>query len=97
MDFYLNEEDEAPRADASLEAMAKLPPLFVKDGSVTAGNAPGVNDGGAAVAFGHPIGATGARIVMNLIEVLRDKGGKYGVAAICSGAAQGDALLVRVD
>ena len=181
----LVEEDEAPRADASLEAMAKLPPLFVKDGSVTAGNAPGVNDGGAAVvlmsrekaeelglevlatlvdyaevsqeskyiptvpglatnklleknnmtvedidffevneafaavalvsqkiakydlektnvyggavAFGHPIGATGARIVMNLIEVLRDKGGKYGVAAICSGAAQGDALLVRVD
>ncbi|MDD7464309.1 MAG: acetyl-CoA C-acetyltransferase [Anaerococcus sp.] len=181
----LVEEDEAPRENASLEAMAKLPPVFSKDGSVTAGNAPGVNDGGAAVvlmsrekaealglevlatlvdyaevsqdskyiptvpglstnkllknnnmtvddidyfevneafaavplvsqkiakydlekvnvfggavAFGHPVGATGARIVMALIEVLKQKGGKYGVAAICSGAAQGDALLVRVD
>lgn len=181
----LVENDEAPRADASLEAMAKLPPVFAKEGSVTAGNAPGVNDGagalvlmarekaeelgleilatlvdyaevsqeakyiatvpglsakklleknnlsvedidyfevneafaavalvsqkiagydlektnvfGGAVAFGHPIGATGARIVMNLIEILRDKGGKLGIAAICSGAAQGDALLVKVD
>ena len=181
----LVENDEAPRADASLESMAKLPPVFSKEGSVTAGNAPGVNDGaaavvlmsrekaeelgleikativdyaevsqeaqyiatvpglstkklleknnlkpedidyyevneafaavalvsqkiagydlertnvfGGAVAFGHPIGATGARIVMNLIEILRNKGGKYGVAAICSGAAQGDALLLKVE
>ncbi|MDO5026735.1 MAG: acetyl-CoA C-acetyltransferase [Tissierellia bacterium] len=181
----LIEEDEAPRANASLEDMAKLPPVFSKEGSVTAGNAPGVNDGaaavvlmsrekaeelgleilatiidyaevsqeakyiatvpglstkklleknnmtvdqidyfevneafaavplvsqqiagydlektnvfGGAVAFGHPIGATGARIVMNLIEVLKQKGGKYGVAAICSGAAQGDALLLKVE
>lgn len=179
------ENDESPRADASLEAMSKLPPVFAKEGSVTAGNAPGVNDGaaaivlmsrekaeelglevlatiidyaevsqeakyiatvpglstkklleknnmtvddidyfeineafaavalvsqkiagfdlektnvlGGAVAFGHPIGATGARIVMNLIEILKQRGGKYGVAAICSGAAQGDALLLRVD
>ncbi|MDO5715922.1 MAG: acetyl-CoA C-acetyltransferase [Tissierellia bacterium] len=179
------EEDEAPRADVSLEAMSKLPPVFAKEGSVTAGNAPGVNDGaaavilmsrekaeelgleilatlvdyaevsqeakyiatvpglstkkllaqndmtvddidyfeineafaavplvsqkiaaydlekvnvlGGAVAFGHPIGATGARIVMTLIEILKQKEGKFGVAAICSGAAQGDALLVRVD
>lgn len=181
----LVENDEAPRADASLEAMAKLPPVFSKEGTVTAGNAPGVNDGaaalvlmsrekaeelgleilatiidyaevsqeakyiatvpglstkklleknnmsvddidyfevneafaavplvsqkiagydldkvnifGGAVAFGHPIGATGARIVMTLIEVLKQKGGKYGVAAICSGAAQGDALLLKVE
>ncbi|MDO5714757.1 MAG: acetyl-CoA C-acetyltransferase [Tissierellia bacterium] len=181
----LVENDEAPRADVSLEAMSKLPPVFTKEGSVTAGNAPGVNDGaaalvlmsrekaeelgveilatlvdyaevsqeakyiatvpglstkklleknnmtvedidyfeineafaavplvsqkiagydlekvnvlGGAVAFGHPIGATGARIVMTLIEVLKQRNGKYGVAAICSGAAQGDALLVKVD
>ncbi|MDO4778441.1 MAG: acetyl-CoA C-acetyltransferase [Tissierellia bacterium] len=181
----LVENDESPRKDASLEEMSKLPPIFVKDGSVTAGNAPGVNDGaaalvlmsrekadelglkvlatildyaevsqeakyiatvpglatkklleknnmtvdeidyfevneafaavalvsqkiagfdlektnvfGGAIAFGHPIGATGARIVMNLIEVLKQKGGKYGVAAICSGAAQGDALLLKLE
>ena len=181
----LVEEDEAPRDDASLEVMSKLPPVFAKEGTVTAGNAPGVNDGaaalvlmsrekaeelgleilatlidyaevsqeakyiatvpglstkkllgktnmsvddidyfevneafaavplvsqkiagydlekvnvfGGAVAFGHPIGATGARIVMTLIEVLKQKGGKYGVAAICSGAAQGDALLLKVE
>lgn len=181
----LIENDKSPRADASLEAMAKLPPVFSKDGSVTAGNAPGVNDGasalvlmsrkkaeelglkvlatlidyaevsqeakyiatvpglstkkileqnnmkiedidyfeineafaavplvsqkiagydlekvnvlGGAVAFGHPIGATGGRIVMNLIEILKQKGGKYGAAAICSGAAQGDALLLKVE
>lgn len=178
-------EDESPRKDASLEDMAKLPPIFVKDGTVTAGNAPGVNDGagalvlmsrekaeelgikplatiidyaevsqeaqyiatvpglsinklleknnmtvndidffevneafaavalvsqkiakfdlektnvnGGAIAFGHPIGATGARIVMNLIEILRQRDGKYGVTAICSGAAQGDALLLKLE
>lgn len=181
----LVENDEAPREDASLESMAKLPPVFSKEGSVTAGNAPGVNDGaaavvlmsrqkaeelglkilatvmdyaevsqeakyiatvpglsinklleqnnmtvedidyfevneafaavalvsqkiagfdlektnvfGGAVAFGHPIGATGARIVMNLIETLKQKGGKYGIAAICSGAAQGDAMLIKIE
>jgi len=45
------EVDEAPRRDASLEALAKLPPIFVKDGSHTAGNSPGVNDGAANQAF----------------------------------------------
>src|SRR5437764_11319904 len=43
------EIDEAPRRDASLEALAKLPPIFVKDGATTAGNAPGVNDGAGAL------------------------------------------------
>src|ERR1700743_552198 len=43
------EVDEAPRRDASLESLAKLPPIFSKDGSHTAGNAPGVNDGGGAL------------------------------------------------
>ncbi|KOA18268.1 acetyl-CoA acetyltransferase [Clostridium homopropionicum DSM 5847] len=177
--------DEGPREGTTLEALAKLPPVFTKDGSVTAGNAPGVNDGGAAlvlmskekamslglkplatiidyaevsqdpkyiatvpglstvkllnknnltidqiklfevneafaavalvsgqiakwdpnkvnvdggaIAFGHPIGASGARIVMHLIYALRAQGGGYGVAAICSGAAQGDAILIKVD
>lgn len=176
--------DEGPRADTSLEKMAALPPIFVKDGTVTAGNAPGVNDGagalvlmseekairlgkkplarilghatvarepayiattpgfainkllkqkgmkiedidllevneafaavaltsqtiahwdpervnvnGGAIALGHPIGASGARIIMTLIYELRRRGGGLGIAAICSGAAQGDAIMVEV-
>ena len=47
--------------------------------------------------MGHPIGASGARILLTLIYELRRRGGGLGVAAICSGAAQGDAVLVRVD
>ncbi|HVN70267.1 MAG TPA: acetyl-CoA C-acyltransferase [Candidatus Binatia bacterium] len=177
------DRDEAVRADASIEAMAKLRPLE-RDGTVTAGNAPGVNDGaaamiladaeyaahhnyeplativehatvawdspyisltpamaarklldraglsvrdiavweineafsavaitsarrlgldeaevnkfGGAVAMGHPIGASGTRIVGTLINQLRKRGGGFGIAAICSGGGQGDALLVAV-
>ncbi|MFZ5651551.1 MAG: acetyl-CoA C-acetyltransferase [Bacillota bacterium] len=176
--------DEGPRRDTSLEALGKLPPIFDPDNTVTAGNAPGVNDGagalvvaseekaaelgirplatilghasvsreasyiatvpglsinkllavkrmsadrvdlfeineafaavtlvsakisnisherinicGGAVAFGHPIGASGARILMTLISQLRRRGGGIGIAAICSGAAQGDAVMIRV-
>lgn len=178
------ERDEAVRADASLEAMAKLKPLE-KDGTVTAANAPGVNDGaaalvlanaqfaqshgyapvahivehatvgwdspyialtpamaaqkllaktglskdqinvweineafaavaitsarklgldpeainkyGGAVAMGHPIGASGARIIGTVINQLRARGGGLGIAAICSGGGQGDAVLIKVD
>ena len=43
------EVDEGPRRDSSLESLAKLPPIFLKDGSHTAGNSPGVNDGGGAL------------------------------------------------
>jgi len=56
-----------------------------------------VNPNGGAVAFGHPIGASGARILMTLIYELRRRGGGYGIAAICSGGGQGEATLVRVD
>src|SRR5580693_3585346 len=179
----LVDRDEAVRADASIEALAKLKPLE-RNGTVTAGNAPGVNDGaaaliladsdyatrhgyealatvvdhatvawdspyisltpamaahklldrtgyraadiavweineafstvaltsgrwldledgavnmfGGAVAMGHPIGASGARIVGTLINQLRKRGGGLGIAAICSGGGQGDALLVSV-
>ncbi len=179
------EVDEAPRRDSSLEALAKLPPMFVKDGSHTAGNAPGVNDGagavvlasdewakgdghevlarivtsaevaddfaylartpakaaqlaleragmkaadidlweineafasvainsvrmlgidddkvnvnGGAIALGHPIGASGARILMTLVYELRSRGGGIGCAAICSGGGQGDAVIVEVN
>jgi acetyl-CoA C-acetyltransferase len=51
---------------------------------------------GGAVALGHPVGASGARIVASVVHQLRRRGGGYGIAAICSGGGQGDALLVRV-
>src|ERR671917_1146427 len=178
------EVDEAPRRDTSLEKLAALPGLSGKDGSHTAGNSPGVNDGGGAlvlaseewaeregkealativaqaavaddfaylartpanaakaalekaglqpgdidlweineafasvtlnsirmlgideekvnvnggaVAIGHPIRASGARILRPLVHELRRRGGGYGCAAICSGGGQGDAVVVRV-
>ncbi len=179
------EVDEAPRRDTSLESLSKLPPIFLKDGSHTAGNSPGVNDGGGAivvssdewakangkralativaqaqvaddfpylartpanaakkalekaglsaddidlweineafasvtlnsmrmlgidedkvnvnggaVALGHPIGASGARILGTLVYELRRRGGGLGCAAICSGGGQGDAVIVEVN
>ena len=179
------ENDEGPRADVTLEALTKLPVLFSKENTVTAGNAPSTNDAGSAivvmseaaakannvkplatilgsamvteeatriasapgnainkllkktgmkigdidlieineafaavalvsskiigadlekvnvnggaVAYGHPIGASGARVIMTLIYEMRRRKAKYGIAAICSGAAQGDAILVRCD
>jgi acetyl-CoA C-acetyltransferase len=178
------EADEGPRRDTSAEKLAALRPVFSKDGATTAGNAPGVNDGaaavvlasedwaqaqglaplarivseghvaddyaylvrtpagaaraaldragmavgdvdlfevneafcsvvlntidlldadadrfnvqGGAVAYGHPIGASGARLVGTLVHQLRRRGGGFGLAAICSGAAQGDAMLIEV-
>lgn len=175
--------DEAPREDTSLEKMAKLAPIFTPDNTVTAGNAPGCNDGGSAmilmsegyaekngyapeavilghamysddskyittvpghainkllkkvnmtvddidlfeineafaavallsakiagidhdklnvnggaIAFGHPIGASGARIIMTLVSELQRRNLRCGIAAICSGTAQGDAILVE--
>jgi acetyl-CoA C-acetyltransferase len=178
------EIDEAPRRDTTLERLASLPGLTSKEGSHTAGNSPGVNDGGGAVvlasdewaaknnktvlaeilaqsqiadefaylartpakaaevalkkagltaadvdlweineafasvtlnsirmlgidedkvnvnggavALGHPIGASGARIIGTLVHELRRRGGGIGCAAICSGGGQGDAILLRV-
>jgi acetyl-CoA C-acetyltransferase len=179
------EIDEGPRRDTSLEKLASLPGLVGKEGSHTAGNSPGVNDGagalvlasdewakrngrralativthaqvaddfaylartpanaakqalekaglkvedidlweineafasvtlnsirmlgidenrvnvnGGAVALGHPIGASGARILGALVLELRRRGGGLGCAAICSGGGQGDAVIVEVN
>ncbi|MGB6985169.1 MAG: thiolase family protein [Candidatus Aquilonibacter sp.] len=55
-----------------------------------------LNRFGGAIAMGHPIGASGARLVGTLINQLRRRGGGYGIAAICSGGGQGDAMLVKV-
>jgi acetyl-CoA C-acetyltransferase len=176
--------DEGPRRDTSLEKLAALQPVFDPEGTTTAGNAPGVNDGaaalvvtseefarrrgleplativsqayvadefaylartparagkealakagkaigdvervelneafssvvlnsarmldvdpervnvnGGAVSLGHPIGASGARILGTMIHELRRNGGGLGLAAICSGGGQGDAVLIEV-
>jgi len=176
--------DESIRRDTTLEKLAALQPVFDPDGTTTAGNAPGVNDGascvivcsaawaekrgleplativsqgyvaddfaylartpgnagavaleragktigdvqrveineafasvashstkllgadeaivnanGGAIALGHPIGASGGRIVATMVHELRRSGGGLGLAAICSGGGQGDALLIEV-
>jgi acetyl-CoA C-acetyltransferase len=177
--------DESPRADSSLEALAKLRPAFQEDGTVTAGNAPGLNHGaaalvvagsdwaagkglaplarilgyaqaatepqriflapvagvqrllartglsmadfdlieineafaaqvladgdeipgwdwekvnirGGAIALGHPIGASGARILVTLLHALRDTGGRRGLATACLGGGEAVALAVEL-
>jgi acetyl-CoA C-acetyltransferase len=55
------------------------------------------NVNGGAIAIGHPVGASGARILMTLIYELRRRGGGMGVASICGGLAQGDGAVVQVE
>jgi acetyl-CoA C-acetyltransferase len=55
-----------------------------------------INKLGGAVALGHPVGASGARITASVVHQLRRRGGGLGIAAICGGG-QGDAVLIRVD
>lgn len=55
-----------------------------------------VNVNGGAVALGHPLGATGARLVVTLVNALRHRGGGVGAAALCGGGGQGDAIILRV-
>jgi len=183
-DPILFDTDEAPRRETSMEALARLRPAFKKDGTVTAGNAPGVNDGasavvvtslekaqaldlkpraeivayatsgmapemvmmapekavrmvweksgwsrdevdyyefneafavqqcalgaelgidakvhnvrGGAVALGHPIGASGARILTTLLHALEDDGKKRGIAALCLGGGNAVAMAIQV-
>jgi acetyl-CoA C-acetyltransferase len=56
-----------------------------------------VNVNGGAVALGHPLGATGARLVVTLINALQHRGGGVGAATLCGGGGQGDAIIVKVD
>lgn len=177
------DKDEPPRPSTTMEDLSQLPGLFIEENTVTAGNAPGVNDGasavvvaseekakelgikplativdhaevsvetrlianapghaieallekaeltiedidlfeineafaavtlvtqkmlnipsekinvnGGAIAYGHPIGATGGRILTTLVHEMRRRQLRYGIAAICSGGAQGDAVLIE--
>lgn len=183
-DPLIVKDDEAPRKDTTVEKLAKLKPVFDPQGTITAGNAPGVNDGagamvlmseeyanqngykpmatilahdevaveakdfpqtpglvinsllkktgksldeidlfevneafaavslasgkiagldpekvnvnGGAVALGHPIGASGSRIILTLMYELKRRGGGIGIASICSGGGQGDAVMIEV-
>jgi acetyl-CoA C-acetyltransferase len=54
-----------------------------------------VNVNGGAVAIGHPIGSSGARVVVTLLNELRNRGGGTGAASLCGGGGQGDALIIR--
>ncbi len=56
-----------------------------------------VNVSGGAVALGHPLGATGARLVVTLVNALMHRGGGIGAATLCGGGGQGDAIIVKVD
>lgn len=56
-----------------------------------------VNVNGGAVALGHPIGATGARLIVTLVNELRRRGGGVGAASLCGGGGQGDALIIKVE
>ena len=55
-----------------------------------------VNINGGAIALGHPLGATGARLVVTLINALQTRGGGIGAATLCGGGGQGDALIIKV-
>src|SRR5699024_6833288 len=55
-----------------------------------------LHDNGGDVALGHPLGSSRARVIFTLIRVLKRRGGGFGVAAICSGGWQGDAVLIEV-
>ena len=54
-----------------------------------------VNINGGAVSIGHPLGASGARILVTLIHVLKQNGGKYGAAGICNGGGGASALVIE--
>jgi acetyl-CoA C-acetyltransferase len=75
------------------EAFASVALQSIRDLGVPADK---VNVNGGAIAFGHPIGASGARIALHLVHELRRRGGGLGAAALCGGGGQGSALLLRV-
>ena len=56
-----------------------------------------VNPNGGAIAIGHPLGASAARVIVDTCRELRRRGGGYGVAAACIGVGQGMAVVVHVD
>ncbi|MGW0891171.1 acetyl-CoA C-acyltransferase [Saccharopolyspora sp. NPDC002578] len=75
------------------EAFAGVPIASTRELSLDPGR---VNVNGGAIALGHPVGMSGARLILSLAHELRRRGGGIGAAALCGGGGQGDALLLRI-
>jgi acetyl-CoA C-acetyltransferase len=75
------------------EAFASVAIQSMRDLEINSDN---VNVNGGAIAMGHPVGASGARIVLHLANELKRRGGGVGAAGLCGGGGQGDALIIRV-
>jgi acetyl-CoA C-acetyltransferase len=75
------------------EAFASVAIQSMRDLGITAEN---VNVNGGAISMGHPVGMSGARMVLHLAHELKRRGGGLGAAGLCGGGGQGDALLLRV-
>src|SRR5436305_1357412 len=92
------EELELTLADVDLfESNEAFPSVALNSVRMLGVDEDKVNVNGGAIALGHPIGASGARILTTLIHELRRRGGGVGVAAICSGGGQGDAMILEVE
>ena len=93
----LAKTDQVSQSDLSLyeinEAFAAVAAASIDELGISFDD---VNVNGGAVALGHPIGASGNRLVLTLTHELRRRGGGFGAAALCGGGGQGDALIVRV-
>jgi acetyl-CoA C-acetyltransferase len=74
------------------EAFAVVPLVFMKELNVSLEK---VNVFGGAVSLGHPLSSSGARIIATLLNVLKEKNGKYGVAAICNGGGGASAFIIE--
>src|SRR5918912_1319477 len=97
--------DEGPRRDTSLKRIDDVERVELNEAfssvvlnstKMLGADPEQVNVNGGAVALGHPIGASGARILGTMVHELRRNGGGLGLAAICSGGGQGDAVLIEV-
>ena len=75
------------------EAFASVAIQSMRDLGISADN---VNVNGGAIAMGHPVGASGARLALHLALELRRRGGGVGAAGLCGGGGQGEALVLRV-
>jgi acetyl-CoA C-acetyltransferase len=91
-EMILVAEDENPKK-FNEEKLRKLRPAFGEFGTVTAGNA---SIHGGAVALGHPIGASGARTLVTLINALRERGGRLGINSLCVGGGMGVAMAIEL-
>src|SRR5205085_9734276 len=92
----LREKTRTERGDGDLvQVKEALAAQVLANGRTLDWDGARLNVNGGAVALGHPIGATGARLVVTLSHALRQRGGRYGVAALCLGG--GEAVAVAIE